>query len=176
MEREIRQLWLFSKHYFSLARKLKKKLPENSLNKTLLDISYKYPNPFDATGNDKRLMVMTAHLSSCSIRLCTIDERIEKNLGKSSRIFPNYLNEFKSSKKIIQLQAALRQNINKHIHQMLRDNVAHIERSPASKKQKGNLYEARQRVLESLTYQKTYDSVDKVLQKFKKELNEKNVL
>ena len=119
---------------------------------------------------------MTAHLSSCSVRLVTIDERIERNLGENNRIFPNYLNESKSPKTAAQLQTALLQNKDTYIHQMLRDNIAHIERSPHKNKQKENLFAARQSTLESLPFHEIYDSINKVVQRFKKELVTKNVL
>ena len=175
MNREIGQLWLFARHYFSLARRLKKKLPENYLNKTPRDIAHKYPNPSDAKSNDKRVILMTAHLSSCSVRLYTIDETLEEKLRRNSRIFPDYLKQYANYKTVQQLQKVLMRNKDKHIHQMLRDNVAHTERSLRSKERK-NLYEARQRTIEKLTYREIYDSVNKVVQRFKKELVGKNIL
>jgi len=175
VKREIGQLWLFAEHYFSLATRLKRKLPKNYLNKTARDIANKYPNPSDASGNDKRLLLVTAHLSSCSVRLCTIEETLEEKLPGDSRIFPDYLKHCANYKTVQQLQKVLTRNKDKHTHQMLRDNVAHTERSFRTNKHK-NLYEARQRTLELLRYQEIYDSVNKVVQRFKKELGAKNIL
>lgn len=127
MKREIGQLWLFAKYYSSLARRLKKKLPENYLNKTPLDISDKYPNPFDATGNDKRLMTMTAYLSSCCVRLYTIDDRLEDS--SMDRIFNDkYWIKIDENRTVPDIARELETDKDKYIHQMLRDNVAHPER------------------------------------------------
>ena len=176
MKREIRQLWLFAKHYFLLAKRLKSKLPPKYLNKTPRDISNSYPNPAAAKVKDKSLMLMTAHLSSCSVRLVTIDERIQKNLGETDRICSNYLDLCKSGSSVTQLQKILLQKKDEYIHQMLRDSVAHIERSPHRNKHKEDLFEARQQILEKLTFREIYDSIDKVVQRFKKGLVVKNVL
>jgi len=175
-KREIRQLWLFAKHYFSLARRLKKKLPAVYLNKTPRDIADKYPNPFDATGHDKRVMVMSAHLSSRSVRLRTIDERIEKNLGENNRVCSNYLNLCKSGRPVAELQRILLQKNEQYIHQMLRDNVAHIERSPHRNKHKEDLFKARQQTIENLTFREIYDSMRNVVKTFKKNLKSKHLL
>ena len=179
MKREINQLWFFAKYYFSLATKLNKKLPQKCLDKTPGYIAKKYLNLSDASRDAKRAILMTAHLSSCCVRLVTIDERIKENFGRSNRIFPNYLNKSKNSKTtktIAQLRTILLHNKGKYIHQMLRDNVAHIERSRHRNKRKEDLFEARQRALESLTYREIYDCVDKVLQRFKEDLVVRNLI
>lgn len=173
MKREIGQLWLFAKHYFSLARRLKNKLPAEYLNKTLREISYKYPNPIAATGHDKSLMLMTAHLSSCSMRLVTVGERLEKN--HMGRVFADkYSEKFNKSQCVGEIAKELMKNRNKYIHKMLRDNVGHIERE--KKTNRANIYEARQQTIEKLTFGQIYDSIDKVVQRFKKELAAKHLL
>ncbi len=126
-----------------------------------------------------------AHMSSAAVRLCTIDERCP-------RINPRYLDLIKSEKKDKppqrfdgltddQIRERLTQEllgrIDMWIHQMLRDNIGHTERSEAGNhKFKKLLWSARQDVIESLTIVQVVTAMEKVMKDFKKELIDKHII
>jgi hypothetical protein len=145
-QREITQLWWVAELYSKMAEKTKNKLKKKELQTTVKEHADRCNNISDINGTDKWLMLLTAHLTSCAVRLCTIDDimhsdrqRFYKQLVKD--------NELEDS--------SLRNNLDKIVHYLLRHNVAHPEDWSKRKMQYGKM----QTTFMNLTIYELYDNM-----------------
>ncbi len=115
---------------------------------------------------------MLAHLSSAAVRLVTIDERFKED--HNCGITLPYKKELKYTQSQKQLKKAFVVKKDQYIHQMLRHNVAHDERSRKSGNQM--LLHARQEAIESMSINQIFNAMDAVMEKFRKELIKKRIL
>jgi hypothetical protein len=169
-KREIDELWFAASYYFSQACKRQKKSPKKWLKKTPKNISVPYRKPSAYTKQEKNLRIMTADLTSCAIRLFTIEERLEESCGGNNRVFPNkYLDNCKKLTTVADIETELKQKLDKYLHQILRDNTVHIEQS-TSKNNKINIYQARQNIIVDISYQKIYNLITKSFKTFEAKL------
>jgi hypothetical protein len=168
--REIRQLWHTAQTYFEEAQKLRK-TNKGSLNQKTIRIAEYYEDAIPREQRKRNLSIMLAHLSSGAVRLCTIDERFKED--HNCRITPQYDKDTKGLTKL-RTKTTLLKNLDMYIHQMLRDNVGHVERSKSS----GNqiLWHARQEIIESLRIEEIFKAMANVMNTFSKELIDKRIL
>jgi len=129
---EIKELWEVAKNYLALADQLKGKLGHILLSKTIINLT------IDDRLNENFLM-FSAHLASCAIRLCTIDEKLDsKNNTRNSA------KQLYGRIKLAIGNDAVPDNeeIISVVYIILRHNVAHIEedKKPDNSQIKSRLY------------------------------------
>lgn len=166
-KREISQLWDVATTYWHLAGNIKRDLQQCKMALTSAKVAEYYEqNSVDQTVKD--LNVLLAHLSSAAIRLVTIDERLEK--PPCARVFQsNYVNIYKKEKKSQEECALwLNREFDNFVHQILRDNAAHIEEAEDYVRMKP-LYFARQEVIRNKTVEEIFNAFGKVMTKFEKD-------
>jgi len=178
--REIRQLWVVAKSYFEEAQELKIR------NCGHLDISVTaimdfYKNEIPTEKYQIELSLLVAHLNSAAIRLCTINERVRADEKRG--ILKDYLEEFRTRRNELNkkglwtsnhLEVGFRKDITQFLPQMLRDNVAHIER--AENKKYGVIWEARQNVIESLKVIEVFTCMQSAIKQFKASLRSRRFI
>ncbi len=169
--REIRQLWHVAETYFQGARELRD-ANSNHLHQKSTRIAKFYEQAIPTDQHKRDLNILLAHLSSAAVRLVTIDERFKED--HNYRITPPYGQEVGNTKSQTQLTKALMAKRDPYIHQMLRDNVAHVERSKKPGNQK--LWHARQEAIDSMRVEQIFNAMAAVMEKFRKELVAKGVL
>jgi Mg2+ and Co2+ transporter CorA len=156
-KREIKQLWFMAKHYFSLSTRIKNKLNTAQLKLTPKDTAQTWNNQPKPSSNLKRFTLMLAHLSSCAIRLNTIDEILNSTRWQIYQ-------QIKRNKQLsIRILRKKSKNI---IHCLLRHIVAHSEPSSKSKSQ----YIEMENYLQSLSLQQIYTKMNSVINSIRKEL------
>lgn len=170
-DREIRQLWHIAEMYFREAQELRN-ANKNHLSQKANRIAEFYKKTIPTEQFKTELNILLAHLSSGAVRLVTIGERFKED--HNCDITPSYKQEWKTTRSLAQLKKALLTKRNQYIHQMLRHNVAHIERS----KKGGNetLWHARQEAIESMKVEEIFDAMAAVMDKFRNELVDKRIL
>jgi len=160
--REIHQLWFIALHYFRLSKRMKRSLSRNLLNKiTMQDIADRLSNPADIFGDTKRLMLLTAHLSSCATRLNTI----EFILGKNSRRLQMY-NRLRDKKSNL-TQQDLETQSKDIVHFLLRNTVGHGEPGGSSRPE----YLAMEAFLKSRTAGQLFDDSELLIEDMKQDNN-----
>ncbi|MFQ5800052.1 MAG: hypothetical protein ACE5H0_15350 [Bacteroidota bacterium] len=164
-DREIRQLWHIAKTYFQRAKELRD-ANKNHLRQKSNRIAKFYEKAIPTDQHKKELSILVAHLSSAAVRMVTIDERFRED--HNYRITPPYGQELKYTQSQARLKKALMAKRDWYIHQMLRDNVAHVERS----RKPGNqtLWHARQEAIESMSVEQIFNAIAAVMEKFRTEL------
>jgi hypothetical protein len=147
-KREIRQLLIVAKYYFILAKRQVRKITKEDLRKT--------PRIFESEDfqkkSSKSLLLFTAHLGSCAVRMTTIDELLQSDRWK-------YYKDIKDKK--IQPDD---DNIRKFIHHLMRHNIGHNE-SYRSK----DFKEIRE-YFNRTTFEKMYEGINNVLKDMEKEI------
>ena len=170
--REIRQLWHAATEYLKTADGMLKRLePYQNYNPGRIAKFFderRVPKDPDRLS----LNMLLAHLSSAAVRLCTIDERFEEDHNR--RITEYYLTELSLAASQDALTETLIRHRGKYMHQLLRDNVGHIERSRKHPKKK--LVHARQDAIEGMTIKKIFDAMTLVREKYREELVDKKIL
>jgi hypothetical protein len=165
-ERELRQLWYTAKHYWDAAKAVYDPATNGKLK--CGEVAKFYDTLRQPSDDEKRTTFLIADISSAAVRLCTIDERLYEERGCwIKQKYSMNLNRNKSADILI---SCFRKYIDTWIHQMLRDNAAHIERGG------GNLWQARQEVIESLTINEIVIAMEKVMKDFERELIEKHII
>jgi len=145
-DREIAQLWWVSEQYFQMSEKVMKKLNKKDLRTKVKELGDRCEDISRIKDTDKLLVMLNAHLASCSVRLFTIDEKI-----KSMRCLC-----YKKLKKMNHLEESnLRKNLDKIVHYLLRHNLAHPEEWSNYKKQ----YNIMQKTFMNLTIYELYENV-----------------
>jgi hypothetical protein len=161
-QREIRQLWDAAMTYWGLAKDIVNDMPDVRKRLTCDEISKYYDSAIPTDPNEKCLCILLAHLSSAAIRLVTIDERLQK--AGCARVFINeYGNLYGKSQHMSQADCSswLNTEFANFVHQILRDNAAHIEE--ANEKDK-DLYLARQEVVRKKTVEEIFDAFSGVME------------
>lgn len=170
--REIRQLWAMItsdlKSVDSLAIKC-----GTQMNLTSKKVATYFSTKMPSSSVAKDLNILSGTLSSVSIRLQTIAEIFEKR--HNHIIFKDYRSEYDNNISVEKLKEKLVQNRALYMHQLLRDNVGHLEPLRKSKK-KEVLYEARQKAIESLRIVDIKDSIVQIVKRFRVELKSCKVL
>ena len=169
-KREIRQLWDVAVTYWELAEDIAKDIPDGRMLLTCDEISKYYDTGIPTDSNEKRLNILLAHLSSAAIRLVTIDERFEK---AGCRVFLKYRALYKSSLPT-DCEVWINSNFADFVHQILRDNAAHIEE--ANDKNMEQLYRARQEVVRGKTLKQIVNAFGAVMKKFAPTLSKHAVI
>lgn len=168
-ERELRQLWYTAEHYWDAAKAVYDPATNGKLK--CGEVAKFYDTLRQPSDDEKRTNFLIADISSAAVRLCTIDERFYEDHGR--RITPGYLDNLNKNKKADILAARFREGVNAWIHQMLRDNTAHVENSQTGPV---NIFCARQEVIESLTINEVVSAMEKVMKDFKRELIDKHII
>ena len=171
-KREIRQLWDVAVTYWELAKATMKDMPDEHMLLTCDKISEYYDAAVPTGSSEKRPNILLAHLSSAAIRLVTIDERLEK---AGCRVSPKYLALYTSSSPA-DFEAWINSNFADFVHQILRDNAAHIEEANDRDANKEKLYRARQKVILGKTLREIVNAFDAVMKKFTPELSKRAVI
>ena len=161
-ERELRQLWYTAEHYWEAAKAVYNPVTNGKLK--CADIAKYFATPKHPSDENKGVNFLLADISSAAIRLVTIDERVFEDCGR--RIMPRYLDGLNKNKKADILVSHLRNGLNTWIHQLLRDNAAHVENSQTGSV---NIFNARQKTIESLTVNEVVRAMKKVMQVYKEE-------
>jgi hypothetical protein len=80
--REIKQLRFIGTYYFVLSQKIKNRLPKDILASSVRVITDRFSREQAFKGDQRRVMLLTAHLGSCAIRLATIDEILGEDISR----------------------------------------------------------------------------------------------
>ena len=167
-KREIRQLWDAAVTYCNLAKEIADRMPDEcrqvKMELTAAEIAQYYEKAFPTDQTERCLNVLLAHLSSAAIRLCTIEER----LGNPR----NYLDSGTSQKRP---SIWLNKHFGDFVHQLLRDNAAHIEKGTAKNKNRERLYRARQNVICDKRVNEIFNALQGVMTKFTRKLQKRGV-
>lgn len=162
-EREIRQLWDVALTYWAFAKDIVNVLPDARKRLTCDEISKYYDTAIPTDLNEKSVNILLAHLSSAAIRLVTIDERLQK--AGCARVFANkYQDLYKPQ---VDCTSWLNNEFPNFVHQILRDNAAHIEEDNGKDKK---LYLARQEVVRNKRVEEVFSAFRGVMEKFALEL------
>jgi len=167
-KRELIQLWIIASHYFSLSKRLKNKLNSKQLKLTLEDIAKLCNNKPKITSELKRIMLITAHLSSSALRLNTIDEIFGLRHSKRWAIYKNLEDNSNLNK------TTLHSNSDKIIHILLRHGVGHAEPSPVSARKQQ--YIEMKEYLDNLTIKQIYTKMETVLYSIEKDLSNYSII
>lgn len=119
--RELDQLLLVASHYLSQAKRRSRSNPA-ILNRTLRQVTDNHA--IGKLGPDELLL---GHLASCAIRLSTVCEKEKAKFPTPYRkaFYNGRCRKVGMSKN--QITAQITQDLDQHIHFLLRDNVAHEE-------------------------------------------------
>ena len=168
-EREIRQLWDVAMTYWEFAKDIANDMPDVNKRLTCDEISKYYDTAIPTDPNEKCVSILLAHLSSAAIRLVTIDERLQK--AGCARVFTNkYRDLYKSQ---VDCVSWLNSEFANFVHQILRDNAAHIEEANDKNE---DLYLARQEVVRKKTVEEIFNAFSGVMEKFALELRKRTVI
>ena len=170
--REIRQLWAVINEDLKIVAS-KATTCGNHLNLTSEKVAVYFTNRMPSSQIAKDLNILSGTLSSISVRLHTITEIFEKR--HHHIIFKSYRSEYRNNISIDKLRDKLIKKKDLYMHQMLRDNIGHLEPLRKSKKRKV-LYEARQKAIESFKIIEMKDSILQIVKRIKMELQSNKVL
>lgn len=176
-EREIRQLWHAATTYWDLAKKLSKALPADKMQLTSEAIARPYTTAIPTVQDEWGPSILGAHLNSAAIRFATIDERFKEE--QQGRVFDYYIDEFDNYavKDSATAQSLLTSRFDEFVHQLLRDNVAHIENPQKGiSAERKILFQARQTVLLGKTLGEQFEALQGVMATFESELIKRGVI
>jgi hypothetical protein len=162
---EIKKLWFVANKYYDLAIDEKNCLPKKDLDLTVKELICKCP---DSLGLNfyQHLIYFSAHLASCSIRLCSIEENL-----RSKRL--DRYNEIVGWKDIDKIQNKIKNSMNIYIHFFLRNMVAHSEsaRLDVKKKNAKIVYNEMYKIYLCLDYKTILCNLEFVKNEIEKEIN-----
>lgn len=119
--RELDQLFLVASHYLSQAKRTSRSDP-GILNRTLREVTDNH-----ALGQLRPEELLLAHLASCAIRLSTVCEKEKAKFPAPYRSAFYKGGSRKGGMSKAQITTQITQDLDQHIHFLLRDNVAHEE-------------------------------------------------
>ena len=159
---EINKLSFIANKYYDLAIQEKVILPENHL---LLTVENLITNCNDIKNFD-HLIYFSAHLSSCAIRLVTIEEILD-----SKRL--HRYNEIVGWNDILKIQKRIKCCINIFTHFFLRNMVAHSESARFNMKKKNAkiVYDEMYKIYLTLDYQSILNNLEYVKNEIQKDIN-----
>lgn len=163
-KREIRQLWFAAEEYFCIAKQMFKDSRLNTyLPLTMHETSKWFDSGIPKVAEQREITLLVAHLSSASIRLCTIDECF---FDEKDKIIPGNYTRLPSFKAGKLTKADIKGN--GYIHQILRDNIGHRERAGP--------YVPRQDCIDALTVQEIFEYLNEIMKKFGNALRSKSII
>lgn len=172
--REIRQLWFAAQDYIRVGELILAKNVSHS-NKTFGNFAEYFSGSKKIKADIIESNFGVAHLSSFSTRIQTIDERFREDHGHP--IVKGYSGKIDKSKSVAQIERELEPLIKEHFHQLLRDNVGHIERGKKTVKQIFlNLTQARQNVIERAKIKDGLQILLAINKKYEGELKSKGII
>ncbi len=159
--REITQLWFIGDHYFKLSRNMRNRFKKDMLASKVgaATSSFKLKPAF--VGDRRRVMLLTAHLGSCAVRLATVDEIL--GAVKLAERFQLY-NTLRRKDDLTCTE--LEQVKNEVIHFILRNNIGHHEPGGTGKKQAYNTMEV---FLGDLSIEQVFESMKSVIGNMRKD-------
>ena len=161
-KREIKQLWLISNYYFGLSQKIKDRLPEGVLPSSIQAITDNFSYKSAFVGDQRRIMLLTAHLGSCAIRLVTIEDILGVDISRKR------LQKYKSLAGDNNLTCnKLKLAVKRIIHFLLRNNIGHYEPHAMANKQS---YNTMEEFLKKLTIQQIFESMKSVIKDIEKDI------
>jgi len=163
-KREIKQLWFISQYYFALSRKIKNRLPEAILSKSIRIITQDFSAVQSIVGDLRSAMLLTAHLGSCAVRLDTIEQILGKEISKRLQKYDSLIGE----KENLTLQR-LEGTENHIIHFLLRNNIGHLEPHAVSCNMAFNTAE---KFFQALTINQIFESMIIVIKSIKGDINQ----
>ncbi len=119
--RELDQLVLLVSHYLSQAKRTSRSYPA-ILSRTLREVTNNH-----VLGQLRPEELLLAHLASCAIRLATVCEKEKTKLPAPYRRAFYNKGSRKGGMSKNQITTQITQDLDQHIHFLLRDNVAHEE-------------------------------------------------
>lgn len=161
-KREMRQLWFVAESYWSRARELlDDDLDDERLDTSVSTIARWFNEGIPAEEWQRRITLSVAHISSCCVRLSTIDERWGRTGEKEkvSRLTDQRMRDHMTESDVKQLRC---------IHELLRHNVGHKEGDDKGVK--------RQEFLERLTIRRMVALVECVRSEFECKLRKTKVI
>jgi hypothetical protein len=167
-KREMRHLWFIAKHYYSLSKKLRNKLPENILSKTIGEFANEDYRQKDIVGEIKWAMLMTAHLASCATRLNTIEDILGKSRSPRFKTYDDMRKDDKLSESHLASEAT---NI---IHFILRNVIGHFE--PHGMDRRYPSYNIMESYYKKLTFREIVEHMEALIYKMKTDENIKPVI
>jgi hypothetical protein len=162
-KREIKQLWLISNYYFGLCRRIKNRLPAKVLSTSIQDITNNFSIESSFAGDKRRIMILTAHLGSCALRLVTIEDILGPDISRRLQKYKTLKGDKNLTCERLKLE---KQNI---IHFLLRNNVGHHEPHAISNKQQYNTMET---FLKTLTIQDLFESMGSAIRGIEKDIQQ----
>lgn len=168
--RETTQLLIMATRYFSLGKKEKEKITdEQILTKKASELSKEEHMRID-------IMFTNAHLSSCAVRLCTIDEKLEDFCRKSKNNHRDLrCSKYKATKCEVENKIPFKKEdiVNKKIlHFLLRHNIAHVE---ADKSPRWQRYKDFEEILITFSINEKYDAIGNIINDIKSDLYKNNL-
>ncbi len=162
---EIKKLRFVAEKYYDLAMDEKKSVLNEELKLTVAELKNKCLNLSDLQSN-QHLIYFSAHLASCAVRLCSIEEILE------SKRLDRY-NEIIGWHDVGKIQNRIRTSMNIYIHFFLRHMVAHSEskRLDMTKKNARVVYEEMYKIYLDLDYETILLHLDFVKGEIEEELN-----
>jgi hypothetical protein len=155
VKRVFKQLFFTSNEYFNMSKSLIKSINIEIYKNIFKDFTYKELMK-------KNVMMFNAHLASCAIRLCSIDEKIFNILKiKSCRM--NLYNEKRKDIKNISKDYIIQKNI---FHFVLRNGIAHFEPDINGTSWESNL----EKILNEFSMDDMFIEMKKIILEIKKEL------
>lgn len=154
-KREIKQLWYISQYYLALSRRIKNRLPEAILSKSIKIITQDIGAVQSIVGDHRSAMLLTAHLGSCAVRLNTIEQILGKEISRQRlQKYDSLIGE----KENLTLQS-LEGTENNIIHFLLRNNIGHLEPHAVSNNMAFNTAEE---FFQALTINQIFESMEMV--------------
>ena len=171
-KREIRQLWDATCELFELAKIEFNNLDPKDREITVKQLANRYRTGIPKKENTKRPNKLTAFLASAAVRLTTISEICKKN--GIQILQDDYLKEHRQHRRACDKSAVendLKNNIDRYIHVLLRDNIRHRERA-----EEKMIYGVRQDVVEQLKISKIYVLMQNIRKQFEDYLRNQRVI
>ncbi|MBW2603072.1 MAG: hypothetical protein JRE28_01990 [Deltaproteobacteria bacterium] len=170
--REIRQLWAVIEEDLKIVDSIATKRG-NHMNLTSEKVAAYFESGMPSSKIARNLNLLSGKLSSISVRLNTIAEIFSER--HNYKIFKCYRDEYRSNIRVDDLKHKLIKNKDMYMHQMLRDNIGHLEPKRKSKKREV-LYMARQKAIESFKMIEMKNSISKIVKKMRMELHSNKVI
>ncbi len=126
-KREIGQLWIIAKYYFDKAIGYYQGINDAQLSITVKEIAEQFKNENEII-KIRNWLLASANFASCSVRLCTIDEKQNSNIFQSYKcriwVNDNSINNMNNSSCVNNAYQKAKNNLT---HIVLRHMIAHSE-------------------------------------------------
>lgn len=173
MKREINQLWVVAKKYFELALTEKDALSDSDMNLTVYDLTNE--KVIKKLSNYEKILYFTSFISSCAIRIYSIDANFDKDFENGKGRHHKYKSKRGNpdkQKSIIEISS----NLHDYIPSILRHMTCHAEVERFDESRYIEFYEKLYEFYLSLSLIEIFQSVDKLMGIVKKELESKSLI